>query len=301
MSKQGFLLILLFLLLMQAGGLYAQETTSLFVLTKKVEKTFSYVDGYEVNIEGEKAEVIIRTWNKKAVQVQMELLAKHPQRAIAERDLEYLRHQAERVQHRIYLRNYLSAPEGAAKPEASFDARYTIYLPPECPVYTKNQFGAINVSDLARRLRVKSEFTQIGLENIRGEIDVNTAFGDLEGRRLDGQVSIQSRRSNITLRELRGQYDIQAQYGLLRIHADRDLIDLNIRADRSDVFLYNSDPRRFAYTIEAQNAKLDLPSELEFRFQENNLSLKKATFKPNQEYYANITITISFGDLVIEK
>jgi len=168
-------------------------------------------------------------------------------------------------------------------------------------VYTKNQFGAINVSDLARRLRVKSEFTQIGLENIRGEIDVNTAFGDLEGRRLDGQVSIQSRRSDITLRELRGQYDIQAQYGLLRIHADRDLIDLNIRADRSDVFLYNSDPRRFAYTIEAQNAKLDLPSELEFRFQENNLSLKKATFKPNQEYYANITITISFGDLVIEK
>ncbi len=41
------------------------QTIKVQVITKKIEKNFQYKDGYEVNIEGEKAEVNIQTWEKK--------------------------------------------------------------------------------------------------------------------------------------------------------------------------------------------------------------------------------------------
>jgi len=292
-------LLWLFLSLLVSSGLTAQTTYQM--VTKKVERSFSYRDGYEVNIEGEKAEVVIETWNRNEVQVIIELSAKHPDQRRAETDLKAMQYQSERVKNQIYIRNYLSVPEGARKPESLFDTRYTIRLPKDCPVYLKNHYGVARVSNLANRLRVNSAFTKLGLDNIQGLIDVRTRFGDLEGSHLDGTVTINSRRSNIILREIKGQYDISAQYGILEIFADQDLIDLKIDAENSDVSLYNSKLGLFTYNIQAQESDLRLPNELEFRLFEEGVGIKRATFKPEQEYSANITITIRFGELRLQK
>lgn len=285
--------------LLLCTGLTAQTTYQM--ITKKVEQTFPYHDGYEVNIEGEKAEVVIETWDRKEVQVIIALSAKHPRQQRAETDLRAMQYQTERVNNQIYIRNYLSVPEGAPKPESLFDTRYTIRLPEECPVYLKNSYGVASVSNLVNRLRVNSAFTKLGLDNIQGLIDVRTRFGDLEGSRLDGTVTINSRRSNITLREIRGQFDISAQYGILEIFADQDLIDLKIDAENSDVSLYNPKLGLFTYNIRARDSDLRLPNELEFRLFEEAVGIKRATFKPEQEYSANVTITIRFGELRLQK
>ena len=279
-------------------ALSAQTTYQ--VITKKVERSFPYQDGHEVNIEGEKAEVAIKTWNRDEIAITLVLRAKHPDEARAARDLEAMQYRVERVKNKVYVRNFLRVPEGKASPEALLEVSYAIRVPEDCPVYLKNHFGAASVSDLAAGLRVNSEFTKLGLDNIRGLIDVRTRFGDLEGSRLDGAVTINARRSNVTLREIKGQYDITAQYGILKIFADRHLIDLKIDADKSEVLLYNPDRSAFAYNIQAQSSDLSLPNELPFKFSDNNLALKKASFQPEQEYFANITITIRFGELVIK-
>jgi len=270
------------------------------VITKKVEQTYPYEDGYEVNIEGEKAEVVIKTWKRKEIAITLELRAKHPDKQRAKQDLQAMQYRAELVKNKVYVRNYLSVGEGNPQPEALLEVAYNIQVPEDCPVYLKNHFGVARVSDLTAGLRVNSEFTKLGLDNIQGKVDVRTRFGDLEGSRLDGTVTINSRRSNVTLREIKGQYDITAQYGVLKIFADRNLIDLRIDADKSEVFLYNPDLSAFAYNIQAQSSDLSLPNELPFKFSDNNLALKKASFKPEQEYFANITITIRFGELVIK-
>jgi hypothetical protein len=281
-------------------GFVASAQTKYHIITKKVEKDYPYREGYELNIEGEKAEVTVETWDRPVVRIVLEISARHPDKAVAERDLEVMKYQTERVKNQIYVRNYLSPGTSAPRPEALYEARYYIQVPGNCPVYLKNHFGVASISNLVNRLRVNSEFTKLGLDNISGMIDVRTRFGDLEGSHLDGTVTINSRRSNLTLREIKGTFDIAAQYGILQIFADQNLIDLNIDAEKSEVFLFNPDLQRFAYNIQAQHSDLRLPNEMEFRFLENNMALKKATFKPQQEYFANITITISFGELVIK-
>lgn len=284
-----------------SGPLAAQAGKQLHVITKRLDKSFAFKTGYEVNIEGEKAEVVIETWEKPEISVRMELIARHPEKAVAEADLEKMKFMAERVRNKIYLRNYISAEEGEAKPQSNLEARYLITLPAECPVYLKNYFGISNVSNLANRFRFFGEFSKIGMENVQGAIDLRSRFGDIVGRSLGGEVSINAHRSDITLEDIQGRYDIDAQYGIIRILSSAGLLDLDINAEKSDIYLFDPKLNDFGFLLTAQEGQINYPGDLRMNFLSNTESLKKVEVKPKQEYYPSITITVTFGDIYLEK
>lgn len=282
-------------------GAWSQQTL-LQVVTKKIEKSYAYKEGYEVNIEGEKADVSIQTWDKDEVRIELELIAKHPTQEVALKDIEALKYLTQRVKNKIYLRNYVSVEEGEAKPTATLSAKYTITLPEECPVYLKNHFGEATISNLSNRLRVNSEFSKIGLENIQGVVDLQTRFGDIIGNLIDGQVNINSRRSDISLTNISGSYDITAQYGVIRIFAEDQLLKLNLDATHSDVYFFNPNPEFYAYNLVANHGKINFPEELNFSMLEDLPQLKKYNFKPAQkEFFATITLSVTLGDIYLEK
>ncbi|MDZ4683350.1 MAG: hypothetical protein SH848_18985 [Saprospiraceae bacterium] len=295
--------LLFMLLLTCATAPVIAQTIKVQVITKKIEKNFHYKEGYEVNIEGEKAEVNIQTWEKKEIQVVMELIAKHPDKAVAERDLELMKHLAQRVKNKIYLRNYLSSVEGKGKsePEAYLSVKYTITLPGECPVYLKNIFGAANISSLTNRLRVNSEFSRIGLQNLKGSVEIKTRFGDLIGQNLDGWFNIQSRRSDLTLQNISGRFNIQAQYGTIRLFANDDLADLRLDAEKSEVWFYHPNPQFVGYSLSARGSEVNLPSRIDAHWLALDNGERKITFSPNREYYPKVSIRITFGNLHVEK
>lgn len=279
---------------------FAQVTVQ--VITKKIEKQYAYQDGYELNIEGEKAQVFIESWDKNEISVTLEIIARHPEKEIAERDLEAMQHLAQKVKNKIYLRNYLSAKEGTPEPEAAFEAIYHVKVPPACPVYLKNYFGTANIANLNNRFRFNGEFSKIDMENISGNIDLRSRFGDILGSHLDGIVNIWSRRSNVTLNDIRGSFDITAQYGTLRIFAEDRLLKLNIDAEKSDVYFFNPNPEFYGYTLTANNGNVVFPGELSYEEPETTKAdQRKIQFKPPREYFANITITVTIGDIHVEK
>ena len=271
------------------------------VITKKIEKQFTYQDGYELNIEGEKAQVFIESWDKNEIDITLEITAKHTDKAVAERDLEAMQYLAQRVKNKIYLRNYLSQKDGDSAPESSFEAVYYVKVPPACPVYLKNYFGLANISNLSNRFRFNGEFSKIDMENISGNIDIRSRFGDIFGNHLDGIVNIWSRRSDITLNDIRGSFDVTAQYGTLRIFADDRLLKLNIDAEKSDVYFFNPNPEFYGYTLTANNGNVIFPGELSYEEPESKADQRKIQFKPPREFFANITITVTIGDIHVEK
>ena len=281
-----------------AGATFAQPG-DLQVVTKRIEKTFPYRPGFDLNIEGEKAEVIIQSSGAMEIQVTMELIARHPERRIAERDLQHMKFQVEQIDERIFLRNYLSPAEGSPAPESAYDARYLITVPPDCPVYLKNEYGEASIADLTNSLRVNSSFTRLGLQDLGGNIDLRTRFGDLEARRIDGQVRINARRSDVTLEDISGDFDIAAQYGLLRIMADQRLLRLRLDAEQSEVFLTSTTPEQFAYELEAHHSEVRLPANMAFTWTSNTDALKQASFTPQQEFYPSFRITIRFSELTV--
>lgn len=290
-----------FVLLLACSGALSAQEGKLHVITKRLEKVFAYRPGYEVNIEGEKAEVTIETWDKKEIAVRMELIARHPDQAVAEADLEKMKFLAERVRNKVYLRNYIATAEGEAKPRSNLEARYTITLPADCPVYLKNYFGVSNVSNLSNRFRFFGEFSKVGMENVQGSVDLRSRFGDIIGRSLGGEVSIDARRSDITLENIQGRFNIEARYGIIRILSSTGLLDLDIRAEKSDVFLFDPKLADFGFLLTAQEGQINYPGDLRLNFLANTESLKKVEVKPKQEYYPSITISVTFGDIYLEK
>lgn len=291
---KDYLIALLLLL-----PIFAPAQQVLQVVTKKIQKNFPYRAGYEVNVEGERAEMYVETWNKNEIRVEMDLIAKHPEKNVAEEELKKMKYVADRIKNKIYIRNYVDENDG--KPTSSMKARYVIYVPADCPVYLKDYFGTVNVSDLASRLRVKTEFTSIGLQNVQGDMDIKTRFGDLIGEKLDGVMRVEGRRSNITLRDLKGEYNITSQYGVIEIFADDRLIDLNIDADKSDVFFYNPNAEIYSYNLTANHGRIKTPQDIQFANLVDTENLQQVKFKPNREFYPSVTITVSFGDIQVEK
>ena len=278
------------------------QSQKLHVVTKKIEKTFPYKLGYELNLEGEKAEVDVESWEKNEIKIILELIVKHTDKSIAEKDLQLVQHQVEKVKDNIYLRNYISTGTGAPLPQSLISAKYIVKVPATCPVYVKNNYGLASLRNLHNQLRIFAKFTEIGLNNISGKMDVNTRFGALVGQQLDGNMTLQSRRSDITLSDIKGSYDIRAQYSNIEIFTASELVNLIIDAEKSDIRLHSPDPQIFSFDIIAENAGLKLPSDMVFAFSEGvNAGIKKASFKPDQEYFANLTIRISFGNLIVEK
>ena len=280
----------------------AAQTTNLHVITKRLEKTFPYREAYELNIEGEKADVLIETWDKPEIAVTLELIAKHPDRKVAEADLEKIRYLAERVKNKIYLRNYIALKEGEEQPKSNLHARYTIQVPEDCPVYLKNYFGVANVANLRNRFRFQGEFSTIGMENLGGTVDLTTRFGEINAKAVGGQVDMDTRRTDINLEQIAGRYNIRAAYGEIRIlSAARELIDLNIEADKSQVSLFDPRLLEYGYTLTAQHGQVYFPSDLKLEFMKDTEEIKQVDFQPRQEYYPNITISVTFGDIRLKK
>jgi len=278
----------------------ARAQLTLQVVSKTIEKTFPYQSGYEVNIEGEKAEIQVQTWDKDEVRVQVEIIARHPERRRAEKDLEAMVFSSDQHGRNLYFRNYIRAPEGQPQPESDLKALYTITLPADCPVYLKNHFGVTNVSNLTNALRVQGEFSKIWLENLRGTIGVNSRFGDIEGRFIDGDVTLNTRRSNITLHEIRGRWNITAHYGLIKLFTDpnENLVSLNIDAQKADVYFFDPRPNAYGYMLTAHYGNITVPNDLKFNFLENTQQVKKAIFS-SRMMNGSISIKISFGDIII--
>ncbi len=278
----------------------ASAQTTLQVVTKTIEKTFPYKNGYEVNIEGEKAEILIETWNKNEVKVLLELVSKHTNRKTAEDDLDKMSYSTEQHGNNIYFRNYIEAKGKANKPQSDMKAIYTITLPADCPVYMKNNFGLANVSNLTKALRINSEFSKINLENLSGQIGITTRFGDIEGSEIDGNVTINARRSDITLHEIKGSWNINAQYGVMKFFTNPspELLTMNIDAEKADVYFFDPKPNYYGYNLTAHYGTITTPKDLKFNYLQNSEQLKKAIFSSKMGK-SNISIKISFGDITI--
>lgn len=276
------------------------EGVRLQVITKRIVKSFPYSEGFEVNLEGENAEVLVESWDKKEIAVQLELIAKHPKTERAESDLERMVYVLERVKQKIYIRNYIKE-EGATDQSAVLEARYVIKLPEDCPVYIKNQFGETDVRNLTNQLRIFNEFGNVALYNITGGMQMRTKFSEVKGDQLVGNFDIFARRSQVELTNIVGNYHIEAAYSSLNLYAGEGLLDLNIDANKTDVQLFNIDPMTHQQQLVVQHGNVTIPNAWQYQLQEDTPQIKKLTFHPNSEIYATITISISFGDLKIEK
>lgn len=288
------LLYPILLMLIPLSFLPAQ--VNLHVVSREIDQTFPYRSGIPLQIEGEKATISIQTWEKEEVSVQLKLTAKHPERAVAEEDLDQMAFVMEERPDKLFIRNFRT--EAGKKARSELQADYLIRVPVDCPVNMTNFFGRSDIRDLNASLEVRSQFGPVGLANLDGDIDIYSSFGDIVGEWLRGRVKIESQRSDLTLKQIEGTFNIQSRYGVVKIFADKQLVDLDIDADRSDVYLFNPEPGKFGYELTAHFGNITTPKELKLNYTTSTEEFRQASFDPGFQH-PNVSIRINYGDIVI--
>lgn len=278
--------------------LNAQNTFK--TVTKRIDKSFPYQDGYGLNIDGEKAEISIETWDKPLVLIQMEISSKNLDRDVATRDLEKMKYLMQRVKNNLYVRNYLN-DEGEI-PSSLLKVIYIIKVPSSCPVYLKNNYGIASVKNLNNQIKINSRFSKIGLENIHGNMNIESVFGDLLGTDLWGDITLKARRSDMFLQKLYGNVNISAEYGLIKLLLDNKLKSLNLNAVNSEVFILGDNPFQMGMDIQVRNGQLDFPIHPKYKIKEQKeLGLRSLLIPATKNQNIPVTIRINLGDLLFIK
>lgn len=292
MKKLKYILTYLTLLISIAYGIEAQ--TTLQVVTKRIEKTFT--GSQTLNIEAEKADIELFTWEKQEIKIEIELIAKHPDRKIATNDLETMKYVADKINKEIFLRNYLLILNEKEKPNSNLKAKYTIRAPEGIKVTIQNSFGKISVKGKSKLLKIKSDFCMIDLDETEGTIELNTHYGEINIKTLNGVSTITSERTDLIINQLGGKCTIINHYGKLNIVSVSNLKILNIDAQKSEILLDGLSLKSYCFNVSSKFGKMTLPAE--FSWLQNDKVLKTAIL--NTTLPTKIDIKNSFGNITIK-
>jgi len=237
----------------------ALAQSPLQVVTKTIEKELTYADGQRVVLTAQKADVQIKGWSRTTVLVRLKLIAKHPEREVAERELSYLQYTLQPRDRLIELSNRFVIPQRAGTVKGNLKAIYEIWVPTRCPVVLSNTFGDVMLADLGNEVSVKLEFGKLTAQNLTGKVTVTSEYGDIEATNIQGNLSIKAEKAEIGLRQLGGLCTVQSHYGKLQILPDAALSALTVQATRTEILLY---PRRmddFQYDVENAYSSIHVP------------------------------------------
>ncbi|GAB2554125.1 DUF4097 family beta strand repeat-containing protein [Spirosoma aerophilum] len=253
--QTGFWLLLLF----SASVSYGQ--TPVQVVTKVIDKEFPYTEGQRVRLNGQKADVVIKGWARPTVAVHLRLIAKHPDRAVAEREVAYHQYSLQVDNGQIDLSNRFVIPQSAAKLQSQLKAVYEVSIPVRVLLTLTNSFGDIRLSDLAGDVSVNFEFGKLTLADMGGKLTIVSNYGDIDGRDLAAVLSLKAEKADVALEELGGTVQIQSQYGRLSSALAPTLNALTIDAARTEILVVAKRVPDFKFDVSTANSDIRLPSE----------------------------------------
>ncbi|WP_420155782.1 DUF4097 family beta strand repeat-containing protein [Siphonobacter sp.] len=251
---------------------HAQGQTTLQVATRTIEQHYESIRN--LTITGERADIDIRVWDKETIQINVNLSARHPDRAVARKELESLQFTGEKSGKRLFLRNFLIAP-ASGKLTSSFKTSMVIWLPARCPLVVKQNFGSLKVTGLQADFQASTEFSKISLKAMRGDVQLESHYGDLEASNLSGKVRLNTEYTNLKLSDVEGSCTLRSQGGEAEIRADRQLVKLEVKAQKTNIRLLNLEHTPFTYQLQAEYGEIELPRSSSFTWQTNTPTLRK--------------------------
>lgn len=243
------------------GGLssYAQ---SVQVITKIIEKELPYTEGQPIVLTAQKADVTIKGWNRSMISVRLRLIAKHPDRAVAEQELGYHQYSLRAVNNQIDLSNRFVIPQSVGKLKSQLKAIYEISLPAKALLSITNSFGDMNLSNLDGNTTVTFDFGRLRLDDITGKLTTKSDYGDIDGRNLDATLAIKAEKAEITLQDVSGNVTIQASFGKLTLLPNPTLDALNVDATRTEILIATKRMTDFGFELTNSFADIRVPENV---------------------------------------
>lgn len=288
----GLLLLGIFL----AGRLMAQGKVQ--VITKTVEKNFSYKEGESIQLEGEKSKIKVVGWQGKEVKVKLKLISKALTRQVAEQELAYQRYILEKRKGVLYLKNYFALPKGKAQLNAILLAEYEVWVPAEVSFQITNSYGHVHVANISGHTSIDSKYGNITLENTKGHGIYKSYFGDFTATNIAGQITCSFAHTKTSIEGITGSASFKNTLGDISISGLTNLSSLTVDAAKSDIQLFINQLNLYQYQMESHFGEVTLPAH--FKSNTVNYSPEVSRWQYGAKGLPLIKVSTSFGKITLE-
>jgi hypothetical protein len=230
------------------------------VVTKTIERKLDYRKGDEVRITGEKAIINVKGWDKNYIGLTLKLIGKHPERAVAEKELEHLRYIIERNGNVQDIGNYFNVSKTTNPIRANLKAEFLVMVPENCPVTLSAKYGEANLSNTIGSSEIKLDYSKLTLRDVRGEMSITSTLSDISGIDTNLNLSCKADKADIGFSGASGTYRIENEYGHIRFTPGEQLKKLDIQSNRTDVTVAVRSFDHFNYNLSSANSELNIPA-----------------------------------------
>jgi hypothetical protein len=271
--------------------------TTLQVVTKTVQKTVGWKPGYELEINGEKAEVEVTPGSGNNIVVRAELSARHPMLDTAKIDVEGWKFVVSTIGKKVYVRAYVGLPSGKRLPTSNLKAKIVIQAPPSCPVNLANKFGKAHLERLDAPIVLSGEFCSFTLLQLKGSVRVDSRYGNIEGTAIQGKVDVQSKRADVALSQIHADCAVRSEYGKVWVQPDAQTGNVWIQGTKSDVTVDLPQPPQHNVFLTAEYGNVSVPAA--FQQSKSGENTNRAVLN-QQGTRPVLTVETNFGSITVQ-
>ncbi len=233
-------------------GLMAQE----HIFTKSITKTIK-ASQQHIIIDAEKANIKITEAIGQDLVIDIKFISKHSNKAIAEKQLDYIKHVLNIKKKEIYLRNYIliNANEELT---GNITTEYTLEIPKNRNIRITNSLGNILVSNIDGDFNINSKYGKLNLYNIKGKLNLNAQIGEIIIKDSDLNCIVESKYLSSYFYSCGGSYRIISNLGSINFALNENLLKLNIEASGTEISLSNKACREYNLILISQKGSIFL-------------------------------------------
>ena len=231
-----------------------------FIVTRTVEKSFSWVAGDVLNIDAEKAEVNVTGWNEPYFQITLQLSARNSSKSVAEKDLDLIKYSIQKNKSQISLKNALALPSNQKALTSLCKVVYTIKAPNGTAVNLKNFLGDCNIANLNTQAILNTEFGNITLRNVQGKWEVNSKFSDLNAYAFNGALVCKANKADVAIEAFGGDLDVETFYGTVNLKLQSKMRHVQVYGYRTEVMMETADFDLYNYQVSTLFSDIIVPA-----------------------------------------
>ncbi len=246
-------------LLLLGGIASGQELQTNHVVEKVVTRDVAFSRNESLKIVGEKATVRVTGWKEDFVRVRLVFSAKSPDKAVAERELNYAKYALSRDGNILEIRNTFILPPEITRTQSNLGVLCELTVPRASKVQVTDAYGDVRLTGLEGELDVAVEFGDIHLQNVAGRISVRSAYGEVRGSDIGGTLACKSDKSDVYLDRIAARCTFNSTYGTLHLSPGEKPQGLSVKANRTAVVVNTSHFGAYRYGLRTSHAAIYVP------------------------------------------
>ncbi len=277
MKKKLLILSLLLFVLGAASG----QKSEVIVLTKSEEKSISAQKVKRIEINTERTDIIVKTWNENKIKLEIEYISKHAQKATAEKELSYLNMLGDVSGGTYYVKSLIKLGSDGKQPQASLSFRVIITLPGNMPLKIKNKLGKVNIENNSlSSINLELELCHLHISNANLKGKILQKFGECQFENSSFDGTLQLTRTLTRLEFITGLWTVNSESGRIHLVPAADNLLLKLTANKTEIEIMGKFIDRQHIKVKGDRTVIDISDKLKTKNEANgiiSLGSKKIT------------------------